>query len=97
MTLLKELLALEANIPIILDLREHRRAYQKELERRVGMAGQSIRRSVDSMLEQGFIKEVAYDGEVPNVDSWLELTVLGEQAAECLADCRKKLDAMKRT
>ena len=96
MTLFEGLLVLEGNVPIILDLKEHGRAYQKELERRVGMAGQSIKRSVDFMLEQGFLQELPYDGKVPNVENWLVLTELGERVGDCLADCRKKLSAMKR-
>ena len=95
MSVFKELLALEGNIPIILDLKEHEQAYQKELERRVGMGGQSIKRSVCYLLEKGFIKEIHYDGKVPNVDSWLVLTNLGELAGACLLDCKKKLSTVR--
>lgn len=96
MPLLNELLALQGNVPIILDLKEHVQVYQKQLERRIGVSGETIKRSVDFLLEKGFIKEVPYDGRVPNVRSWLVLTDLGERVGDCLADCRKKLSAMRR-
>jgi len=95
MSVFKEILALEGNILIILDLKEHKQAYQKELERRVGMGGQSIKRSVCFLLEKGFIKQIDYDGKIPNVECWLVLTDLGELAGACLLDCKKKLSTVR--
>jgi DNA-binding HxlR family transcriptional regulator len=96
MALFKELLAFDGNIPIILDLEENGRAYQKQLERRVGVTGDTVKRSVDYLLKNGLVKKVAYDGKVPNVDSWLELTELGKEVGHCLQDCRRKLSRASR-
>jgi len=93
---LQELLAPEANVPVILMLKDVGRAYQKQLERKIGVHGETIKKSVTHLIEIGFIKKIPYDGKVPNVDSWLVLTELGERVGDCLADCRKKLSAMKR-
>ena len=95
MALLNELLALQGNVPIILDLKEHVQVYQKQLERRIGVSGETIKRSVDFLLEKGFIKEVPYDGTVPNVKSWLVLTDLGDKIGSCLLDCKRKLSGIK--
>lgn len=91
MPLFKEILAFDGNIPIILFLEENGRAYQKQLERRIGVSGDTIKRSVDYLLKSGLIKKAPYDGKVPNVDSWLELTELGKEVGHCLQDCRRKL------
>lgn len=98
MSVMQDLIALEGNVPILLDIRENRRAYQKQLERRVGVSGETIKRSVEYLLSTGFLKEEAYDEKVPNVRSWLVLTELGESVADCLVECQRKLGAIsKRT
>ncbi len=91
MPVLQDLLALGGNIPILLDLNDHGRAYQKELERRLGVASETVRRSVSDLLDKGYVKEIPYDGKIPNVGAWIVLTDIGERIAEQLVDCQKKL------
>ena len=93
---LEELLTLEGNVPIILLLRKSGQLYQKELERTVGVHGETIKTSVMFLAKKGILEEVPYAGKVPNVKSWLALTSLGEEVADCLNGCRRKLSKINR-
>lgn len=94
MVSLHELMRFEAAVPTILALREIRQAYLTQLQHRLEVGNVTLKRSVKFLLDKRLAAEVPYDGEVPNVKSWIVLTPLGERVADCLLEFQRKLSVM---
>lgn len=94
MGLMEELLHLEGNVPVILSIKRRGGAYCKELEHELGAHAYTVKRSVEDLKRLQVVREVDYEGKVPNVKSWLILTDLGNSVADCLLDCQRKLGAI---
>lgn len=94
MLTIEELLELEGNVPTILALKQLDKAYFNQLEHKLGVHSLTLKRSISFLLDRGIVTQLPYDGNVPNVKSWLTLTDFGDGVANCLIECQKTLGSI---